>query len=85
MSCYYIIGIRMDNRLGNAVAFQETLTKNGCQIRARLGLHETSETHCANDGLVILQPCGDKAEVERLVTELNALPGVTAKLMDLNG
>lgn len=84
MSCYYIIGLRLDNRTHNAAHLQEVLTKNGCSIKTRLGLHETSEQYCANDGLVILQPCGDKAAVEQLVTDLDALEGVTAKLMDLN-
>lgn len=84
MSCYYVIGIRMDNRVGNAVKFQEALTKNGCMIKARLGLHEASEDVCANDGLIILQPYGEKEEVERLVKDLNGLEGIAAKLIDLN-
>lgn len=84
MSCYYVIGIRMDNRTGNAIAFQEVLTKNGCKIKTRLGLHETSEEYCANDGLIILQPCGEKEEIEQLVKDLNALKGVVAKIIDLN-
>lgn len=84
MSCYYVIGIRMDNRVANAVNFQQVLTKNGCKIRARLGLHEASENACANDGLIVLQPCGEKEEIEQLVQELNELDGITAKLIDLN-
>ena len=84
MSCYYIIGVRMDNRVGNAVRFQEVLTQNGCIIRARLGLHEASETVCANDGLIVLQPCGEKEEIEQLVADLNRLEGINAKLIDLN-
>ncbi len=84
MSCYYLIGIRMDNRVGNAQKLQETLTKNGCKIRARLGLHDVTEDSCSNDGLIVLQPCGDKAEVEQLAADLNALPGITARLIDLN-
>ncbi|MGI6049794.1 MAG: hypothetical protein ACOYEI_03025 [Acetivibrionales bacterium] len=84
MACYYIIGIRMDNRVNNALAFQEALTRNGCQIKTRLGLHEVSEDSCANDGLIILQPCGTKEEVDKLVDELNSLEGITAKLIDLN-
>lgn len=84
MSCYYIIGVRMNNRVGNALKFQEVLTKNGCFIKARLGLHEAREDVCSNDGLIILQPCGKKEEVEELVDELNKLAGVTAKLIDLN-
>lgn len=84
MSCYYVIAIRMDNRLGNALKFQETLTKNGCNIKARLGLHETSEDACSNDGMIILQPCGTKEDVMELLDDLNALEGIRAKLIDLN-
>lgn len=84
MSCYYVIGIRMDNRVGNAVKFQEALTKNGCMIKARLGLHEAGADMCANDGLIILQPCGEKEEVKKLVEDLNGLEGITAKFIDLN-
>lgn len=84
MSCYFIIGVRMDNRVSNAQRFQEVLTKNGCIIKARLGLHEASDTVCANDGLIVLQPCGEKEEVEQLVKELNQLEGIVAKFIDLN-
>jgi hypothetical protein len=84
MSCYYLIGARMDNRVHNALNLQELLTKNGCNIKARLGLHEASGDACANDGLIVLQPCGDKGQIEQLVKDLNSLDGVTAKLIDLN-
>ena len=84
MSCYYIIGIRMDNRVANATTFQKALTKNGCKIKTRLGLHEVYEDACANDGLIILQPCGTKEEVLELLADLNEVSGVTAKLLDLN-
>lgn len=84
MSCYYIIAMRVENREKTAAQLQEVLTKNGCNIRTRLGLHEASETYCANDGLIILQPCGEKEVVESLLNDLNSLAGVTAKLIDLN-
>lgn len=84
MSCYYIIGVRMDNRIDNAVKFQEVLTKNGCRIKTRLGLHEVSENACSNDGIIVLQPYGNKEDVEALVEELNNLEGITARYIDLN-
>lgn len=84
MSCYYIIGVRLDNRVDNAVKFQEVLTKNGCRIKTRLGLHEASDDVCSNDGLIVLQPYGNKDDVESLVNDLNKLEGVTAKYIDLN-
>ncbi|MGI6153300.1 MAG: hypothetical protein ACOYJB_05610 [Christensenellaceae bacterium] len=84
MSCYFIIGVRLDNRVHNAAHFQQVLTENGCNIRVRLGLHEASEKACANDGIIVLQPCGTEEEVNRLVDALNKLEGVQAKLIDLN-
>lgn len=84
MSYYYIIGVRMDNRVGNAAKFQEILTKNGCKLKARLGLHEVSDDACSNDGIIVLQPYGSKEDVEALVKDLNSLDGITAKLIDLN-
>lgn len=84
MSCYYIIGVRVDNRIDNAVKFQEVLTRNGCRIRARLGLHDVSEDACSNDGIIILQPYGSREDVEALVNELNCLEGITARYIDLN-
>ena len=84
MNCNYLIGIKMDNRVANAQNFQEALTKNGCGIKTRLGMHEVDEETCANYGIIVLQPCGARAEVEQLVKDLNALDGVTAKYLDLN-
>ena len=84
MNCSYIIGIRMDNRVSNAKRLQEVLTENGCKIKTRLGMHEVGDDECANYGMIMLQPCGEPAEIERLVRDLNAMDGVTAKMMDLN-
>jgi len=74
----------MENRVDNAVKFQEALTRNGCRIKTRLGLHELSEDACSNDGVIVLQPYGSKEDVESLVRELNKLDGVTARYIDLN-
>ncbi len=84
MNCNYIIGIKMDNRVANAAVLQDALTKNGCLIKTRLGMHEVDEQTCANYGLIVLQPCGTAEEIDKLVKDLNALDGITAKMMDLN-
>jgi len=84
MNCNYIVGIKLDNRVANAGVLQQALTKNGCLIKTRLGLHEVDDDTCANYGLIVLQPCGTLQEVEQLVKDLNTLDGITAKLMDLN-
>jgi hypothetical protein len=84
MNCNYIIGIKMDNRAANAARLQETLTQNGCSIKMRLGMHEVDEATCANYGIIVLQPCGEEAQVEQLVKDLNKLEGITSKYLDLN-
>ena len=84
MNCYYIIGLRVDHRHSNALNLQKTLTEFGCNIKLRVGLHETGEDFCSDDGVILLQVCGEQDEVDRLMAALESTPGVTAKLMDLN-
>lgn len=38
-----IIGIHVTDRVQHAGEVQQTLTKHGCQIKTRIGLHEISE------------------------------------------
>ena len=73
MGCYYVIGLRVDHRRAY-----------GCNIRLRVGLHEAGEGRCSDDGVILLQVCGEQDEVDRLMAALESTPGVTAKLMDLN-
>ena len=84
MGCYYVIGLRVDHRRANAAGLQETLTRYGCNIRLRVGLHAADEGRCADDGVIVLQVNGGRDEADRLMAALEATPGVTAKLMDLN-
>lgn len=84
MSCYYIIGIRLNHRTANAAKLQEALTAHGCNIKMRVGMHETSDDYCADDGVIMLQACGEKAAVDKMIADFSAVEGVTAKLIDLN-
>ncbi|HIR08461.1 MAG TPA: hypothetical protein IAA71_09690 [Candidatus Pullichristensenella stercoripullorum] len=82
-NCCYIIGIRVNHRVANAVGLQELLTKFGCNIKLRVGLHETSEKFCADDGVIMLQVCGEKADLEAMLAALNAVEGIKAKMLEL--
>ena len=62
----------------------EALTAHGCNIRMRVGMHETGDGYCADDGVIMLQVCGDRETVEQMLADFNAVEGVTAKLIDLN-
>ena len=82
-NCCYIIGIRVNHRVANAVGLQELLTKFGCNIKLRVGLHETSEKYCSDDGVIMLQVCGEKADLEAMLAALNAVEGIKAKMLEL--
>ncbi len=83
-SCGAIMALRLDKRMQTAVPVQEVLTRHGCAIRMRLGLHEASKDYCAEEGLILLQVCGTEQEVLALEADLGALEGVRVKKMTLD-
>lgn len=50
-----IIGISIDNRLEEAIKLQEILSKYGCLIKTRLGLHDMGDYKCSSCGIVIIE------------------------------
>lgn len=82
--CGCIMAILQENRVETATKVQEALTRNGCNIRFRLGLHDAGMETCSNSGLILLQLCGDAADTEKLLAELRSIPHVKAKTMSLD-
>lgn len=65
-----IYGIEIGDRESDALKVQEALTKYGCIIKTRLGLHEAGNL-CSSKGLIILEFInGNEAEIEKLEKEL---------------
>lgn len=78
-----IIGIQVGNRENEALKVQELLTKNGCIIKTRLGLHESSDALCTTSGLIILEFLPNKdTEISVLEKDLSALNSVVVKKME---
>ena len=50
-----IIGIQVSNRIEEATKLQEILTRYGCLIKTRVGLHDMGEYKCLNYGIVLIQ------------------------------
>lgn len=75
-----IFGIHITNRVENVPALQSTLTKYGCNIRTRLGIHDADATSCSPSGLVLVDVFG--AEAEEFYAELQGLKGVGLQRMD---
>jgi hypothetical protein len=78
-----IMVVKIGARLENATSVQEVLSKFGCSIKTRLGLHE-ADSVCSNEGVLILQLTGDREEMLGLEKALNAMESVKAKMVILD-
>jgi hypothetical protein len=78
-----ILGVQIIDRLGFAPKVQELLTKYGCSIKTRLGLHEVSDDgeFCSRSGLLIMEMIGPDEEIEKLRAGLAELPGISVEKM----
>jgi hypothetical protein len=78
------MAIVQENRVETAVKVQDILTKYGCHIRVRLGLHDSAIGQCTNHGIILLQLCGDDLPVSQIEKELNTINSVKVKYMTLD-
>lgn len=75
-----IMGVRLGSRNNTATEFQSVLTKFGCAIKTRIGLHEASENVCAPHGIVILEIVDD-SQVEELKNALLSIQETEVQTM----
>lgn len=55
-----IIGIKLNNRVNNSSDLQEILSKYGCIIRTRIGLHDVDCGKCSQNGIILLEVINDE-------------------------
>lgn len=78
-----IMAISVGNRIEAASEVQELLTKYGCIIKIRLGLHNTGDD-CSRRGLIILELSADKIkEIEELEECLKLIETVSSNKMEV--
>ena len=77
-----IIGIKLTNRVELSNDFQNIISKYGCAIKTRIGLHSTCSSVCANWGIVLLEII-DEAAITDLKKELSQLNGARVQSMTL--
>ncbi|MDF2586787.1 MAG: hypothetical protein K0S41_628 [Anaerocolumna sp.] len=80
-----IMGIKLKERVKTASKVQELLSKYGCDISTRLGLHITSPDACSPNGLIILEFIDDSDDtVDKFEKELVEIADVDIQKMIFN-
>ncbi len=78
-----IMGIQLQQRNETATGVQNLLTKYGCFIKTRLGVHQASEDSCSEQGLIILEFMDNAhKEANELEKELNEIKSIVVKKME---
>lgn len=74
-----IIGIKLPDKLNNAVEFQKILTKFNCIIKMRIGINNSS-IFCSSSGIILLQ-IEDSEKATVLEKELLEISGIELQRM----
>lgn len=82
MPDFIVMALSLDKREYEAVKVQEVLTRYGCLIRVRLGVHDAGNA-CADKGLILLTLSGEMQDIKKLESELAAVSGVRVKFMEI--
>ncbi len=77
----WILGIYITDRVEKVSDVQSILTKFGCTIKTRLGLHEVKDDLCARSGLMILELTGSRDEFIKLENALLRVEGLAVRKM----
>ena len=76
-----ILGVMINDPAKGADKIQSILTKYGCVIRTRLGMHDMDKEYASETGLMLLELAGEMQECLRLENELLTLDGVDVQKM----
>jgi hypothetical protein len=76
-----ILGVMINEPSKDSEKIQGILTKYGCCIRTRLGMHDIDEEIARDTGLMLLELIGDMQECLRLENELLELEGIEVQKM----
>lgn len=81
---FTIMAIKILPRDVSAPKVQQILTKYGCIIQTRIGLHEADKNMCSPSGLIILNLLhNEKEKINGLREEVELVEGVTTKIIEL--
>lgn len=79
-----ILGVKLNQRVGTAPKFQEIITKHGCNIKSRIGLHNVENGKCSPSGVILLEVIGDDAEINEIEKDIKDLGSAELQKMVFN-
>ena len=77
-----IIGVKIPNRISTSPIFQDIVSKYGCIIKTRIGLHSNCNNVCTSHGIIILEIV-DGSDVAGFKKALTSIDGITIDSMHL--
>lgn len=77
---HIILGVHITDRLEHASQVQDVLTKYGCNIKTRIGLHEVYNV-CSPNGLLLLEMWGEEARCMEMADALSKIKGIEVQKM----
>lgn len=81
MGAFRILGVYVKDRVAEAGAVQNLLTKYGCNIRTRVGLHPVDQNQCSPNGLILLELFGDPKDCDALEKDMTGIRGTVVRQM----
>jgi hypothetical protein len=76
-----VLGVLLGKRVDTAPKFQELITKYGCIINTRIGLHHVAEKACPMGGVILLDLIGEDHAMQALEKDLKELPDIQIQKM----
>ena len=76
-----VFGIKLKQRNTSSTRLQEVLTKYGCNIKTRIGLHHVTDNVCSTEGVILIEAIGEQTVVNDFEKELNAINEVELQKM----
>ncbi|KAL0237634.1 hypothetical protein PCE1_001028 [Barthelona sp. PCE] len=76
------MGIHIADRKKSVPAVNEVLSKSGCAINTRVGLHSNEDGACSPSGVILLSLDDTKQSlIAKAFSKLNRIKGVEVQLM----
>jgi len=78
-----IFGIKINNRQDDVSNCQRILTKYGCNIKTRIGLHNFQGDICSEHGIILLEMCNNEKDNNSMWQEFEKMKNIKIVKMEL--